>query len=132
MKSQKNFHIFFPISIGSLIILLVLIGWITRILNIYLLIIPIVSISLLVWSVIKKNRVWIICKQSGIRNIYWVRDCIMDTTNLGTTKNHRNTMRDIWVILAYFFYFYIYHLENPLVVGINSIRSLSGTCWKFP
>lgn len=59
MKSFKNFHIFFPISIGSLIILLVLIGWITRILNIYLLIIPIVSVSILVWSIIKKNRGWI-------------------------------------------------------------------------
>lgn len=59
MKSFKNFHLFYPVSLGILIILLVLIGWATGIVKIYLIIIPVISISLIVWSIIKKNRGWL-------------------------------------------------------------------------
>jgi hypothetical protein len=60
MKSIKSFQLFFPSSIGLSIILLVFIGWITRNSNIYLLIIPVISVSLLAWSIIKKDRGWTI------------------------------------------------------------------------
>jgi hypothetical protein len=60
MKFSRNYHKIIPSSISLLIILLVLIGWITRISNIYLLIIPVISVSLLVWSIIKNDRGWTI------------------------------------------------------------------------
>jgi hypothetical protein len=59
MKSFKNFHLFFPVLLGTFIIILVLIGWATGISKIYLIIIPVISISLIVWSIIKKNRGWL-------------------------------------------------------------------------
>ena len=60
MNTLKGFQLFFPAIIGLIIILLVLIGWLTGISKLFLIIIPIISVSLLVWSIIKNKRGWII------------------------------------------------------------------------
>ncbi len=58
MKSFKNLYLFLPISVGLLIIILVLVGWVARIPKIYLIIIPVISISLLALSIIKNSKGW--------------------------------------------------------------------------
>lgn len=60
MKTIKNFQLLFPISIGLFIILLVLFGWITQIPKLFLTIIPVISVSLLMWSIVKNIRGWTI------------------------------------------------------------------------
>jgi hypothetical protein len=58
VKSFKNLYLFLPISVGLLIIILVLVGWVARIPKIYLIIIPVISVSLLALSIIKNSKGW--------------------------------------------------------------------------
>jgi hypothetical protein len=58
VKSFKSLYLFLPISVGLLIIILVLVGWVARIPKIYLIIIPVISVSLLALSIIKNSRGW--------------------------------------------------------------------------
>jgi hypothetical protein len=58
VKSLKGLYLFLPISVGLLIIILVLVGWLARIQKIYLIIIPIISVSLLALAIIKNSRGW--------------------------------------------------------------------------